>query len=229
MDYIYLFPIALALLALSARSLDFKGALVAMIMGLAVLKSQDLYWLSLLLVFFVVGTMATKIKAEHKKQYGLYQKIRSTENVIGNGGMALLMALIGNFYGFAGALSTATADTLSSELGILSKKKPRLITSFKRVKTGTDGAISALGTAAEIGGALIICIFILVFNYYGAFTGLDIWKVLAITFFSGLFGCTVDSLLGATIERRGIFDNAKTNFVATLSGAAFAILLSTVL
>jgi len=36
-------------------------------------------------------------------------------------------------------------------------------------------------------------------------------------------------VLGATIERRGIFDNAKTNFVATLSGSAFAVLLSTVL
>lgn len=229
MDYIYLFPIALALLALSARSLDFKGALVAMVMGLAVLRSQDLYWLSLLLVFFVVGTMATKVKAEYKKQYGLYQKIRSTENVIGNGGMALLMALIGNFYGFAGALSTATADTLSSELGILSKKRPRLITTFKRVKTGTDGAISALGTAAEIAGALIICIFIFIFSYYGTFVGIDLWKVLVITFFSGLFGCTIDSLLGATIERKGIFDNAKTNFVATLSGSAFAVLLSVVL
>ena len=165
MDYIYLFPIALALLSLSARSLDFRGAFTAMVMGLAVLWVQDLYWLSLLLVFFLVGTMATRVKAEYKKQYGLYQKIRSTENVIGNGGMGLLMALIGNFYGFAGALSTATADTLSSELGILSKKKPRLITNFKRVKTGTDGAVSALGTTAEVVGALIICASILAFYY----------------------------------------------------------------
>lgn len=229
MDYIYLFPIALALLALSARSLDFKGALVAMIMGLAVLRMQNLYWLSLLLVFFVIGTIATKVKAEYKKQYGLYQKIRSTENVIGNGGIALLMALVGNLNGFLGAISTATADTLSSELGILSKKKPRLITNFKKVKTGTDGAVSALGTAAEIAGTLIISIFVFVFYLYGGFGNIDIGKTIVITILSGFFGCTIDSWAGATIERKGIFDNAKTNFVATLAGAAFAVWLGFVL
>jgi len=50
--------------------------------------------------------------------------------------------------------------------------------------------------------------------------------VIAITIVSGIFGCTIDSLAGATIERRGIFDNSKTNFVATASGGLFAVLLA---
>jgi len=226
MESIYLLPAALALLALSSKSLDYKGAISALFMGLAVLWMQNLYWLSMLLVFFVVGTAATKIKAEYKRKYGFYQKTRTTENVIANGGVALLMALTGNIYGFLGALSTATADTLSSELGVLSKRRPILITTLKRVHTGTDGAISSLGTAAELGGVLIISLFIFLFNLNNGFGNIDLVKVIAITIVSGIFGCTIDSLAGATIERRGIFDNSKTNFVATASGGLFAVLLA---
>jgi uncharacterized protein (TIGR00297 family) len=229
MESIYLLPLALALLALSNRSLDFKGAFSAFVLGLAVLYVQNLYWLSILLIFFVVGTAATRIKTEYKKKYGFYQKVRSTENVIGNGGVALLMALTGNLYGFLGSLSTATADTLSSEIGVLSSKKPRMITNFKRVKTGTDGAVSALGTAAELSGVLLIALFVFLFNLNNGFGAIDITKTLIITVVSGLFGCTIDSIVGATIERKEIFDNSKTNFVATASGGLFAVALSIVI
>jgi len=225
MDSIFLLPAALALLALSTRSLDYKGAISALLMGLLVLVAQNIYWLSMLLVFFVVGTAATKVKAEHKKQFGFYQKTRTTENVVANGGVALLMALAGNLYGFLGALSTATADTLSSELGVLSKKRPVLITTLRPVKTGTDGAVSLFGTVAEIGGVFIIVLFVLLFNMSNAFGNIDIWKITLVTVLSGIFGCTIDSFVGATWERRGISDNSKTNFMATASGGLFALLL----
>jgi len=227
MESIYLLPLGLALLSLSTRSLDFKGAFVALIMAFVVLVVQNVYWLSMLLVFLVVGTIATKVKAEYKKQFGLYQKIRTTENVIANGGVAIIMVLIGNVYGFLGALSTATADTLSSELGILSKRKPRLITNFKRVKTGTDGAVSLLGTLFGIAGTLIIALFVFLFNLNNGFGDIELGRVIIIIIISGLFGCTIDSIAGATIERKGIFDNAKTNFVATASGALLAMALAT--
>lgn len=225
MDYIYLFPVALALLALSARSLDYRGAVSALLMGVAMLFFQNIYWLSILLVFFLVGTAATRVKAEHKKKYGFYQKIRSTENVIGNGGIALLMAVIGNPYGFLGSLSTAAADTLSSEIGVLSSRRPRLITTFKRVQTGTDGAVSALGLASSVVGVLVIAVVAFVFCMYGGFGDIDVTKLMMVTVASGIFGCTIDSIVGATIERKGIFDNWKTNFVATGSGGLFAVML----
>ncbi len=53
-------------------------------------------------------------------------------------------------------------DTLASELGILSKSPPLLITTFKRVPPGTNGAMSVLGTAVSIlGGGFIGLTFVI--------------------------------------------------------------------
>ena len=53
-------------------------------------------------------------------------------------------------------------DTLASELGILSKSPPLLITTFKRVPPGTNGAMSVLGTVVSIlGGGLIGLTFVI--------------------------------------------------------------------
>jgi uncharacterized membrane protein len=43
-------------------------------------------------------------------------------------------------------------DTLASELGILSNSPPRLITTFKKVPSGTNGAMSVWGTFVSIAG-----------------------------------------------------------------------------
>ena len=106
------------------------------------------------------------------------------------------------------------ADTFSSELGILSAKKPRLLTSlnFRQVPPGTNGGITIVGTLAGFGGALMIALtsaLLLPFcaeeTAWGRHTG-DRWGwrekclwVLAITLWGG-FGSLVDSMLGGWLQ-----------------------------
>ena len=98
-------------------------------------------------------------------------------------------------------------DTLASELGILSKHKPILITTLKPVPPGTNGAISLIGTIASIiGGSLVglltgITLILENAQCRREAAGYLLFETVAWGMFAGLFGSLVDSLLGATVQQ----------------------------
>lgn len=114
------------------------------------------------------------------------------------------------------ALAEAAADTVSSELGQMLSGHPRMITTLRKAEPGTDGAISLGGTAAGIvAGGLVAA--------SGAWA-LDLgWRMFALSWIAGVFGLFFDSLLGATLERRGWINNDIVNFLSTASAAGFAL------
>jgi uncharacterized protein (TIGR00297 family) len=119
----------------------------------------------------------------------------------------------------AAALAEAAADTLSSELGEVLGGEPYLLTSFRCVPAGTDGAISLAGTLAGCTGALIVTLVVsLVLDFTPAQGG-----IVALAAIVGLF---VDSLLGALLERKGWLNNDAVNFLSTLSSALVAAALA---
>lgn len=106
------------------------------------------------------------------------------------------------------AFACCNGDTWASELGILSRYDPVLITSFKKVPRGTNGGVSPYGLFVSFAGG----IFIGVFYYIATILFVDgeflqnspaQFPVIMLGGFAGLFGSAVDSFLGATCQFSG--------------------------
>jgi uncharacterized protein (TIGR00297 family) len=114
------------------------------------------------------------------------------------------------------ALAEAAADTVSSEIGQVLGGRPRMLTSFREVDPGNDGAISLAGSLAGLAAAGIVAALGTVAMHGGS-------AMFWISCAGAVFGMFFDSLLGATLERRGWLNNDAVNFLSTASAAAFAL------
>ena len=213
--------ILLGIIVYYSGALDLLGSSFVTIIGIFIVITRGFNWLAILLLFLILGSIFTKFKSDYKRRIGLKHEKRTIKNVVSNGIVPVVMAIFGNYAGFIGSIATATADTMASEIGVLSK--PILITSKERVKPGTDGGISILGTLAGIIGALIIGISAFVIQVTP-----NVLESITISLVAGMVGCFADSILGATLERSGLFNNEHVNLSATLIGALVGIIIITI-
>jgi uncharacterized protein (TIGR00297 family) len=149
---------------------------------------------------------------------------------------------------YAGAIAAVNADTWATELGVLNPTPPRLVTTWHTVERGASGGVSALGSLASLGGALLAGGIASLFPIGSNPLVLIISAVLG-----GLSGSFFDSLLGATVQSiywcpncqketeryplhicgtqtsplRGWrwLDNDRVNFIASLVGAVVGLLV----
>ena len=213
----------LGIVTYKRNALDLLGSLTMVLMGIIIIFSAGANWLLLLIIFLVLTLLATRYSKAYKHSLGEYEGRRSSKNVISNGIVAFMMAAFGGYYlpfvgGFVGAIATATADTLASEIGVL--QQPRLITTFQKVDPGTNGAVSVLGTAVGIIGALIIGISAFLLGIVP-----NPMSAIVVSVISGTVGCFMDSFLGATFERAEMLTNEHVNLIASITGAIVGILL----
>lgn len=208
------------------KSLDLFGSAVMIVMGIIIIFSAGVHWLLLIVLFLIMSLLATKFSKKYKMSLGEFEGRRTSKNVISNGVVACFMAAFGGYYltfvgGFIGAIATATADTLASEIGVLDQQ-PRLITTFQKVDPGTNGAISILGTAISIIGAAVIGLAAFILGVLP-----DFLPSIIVAVVSGTVGCFADSILGALFENHGWMTNEHVNLSATIVGAIVGILLMT--
>ncbi len=179
-----------------------------------------------LMALFLLTFSATKFGSAKKERLGIAEdkQGRNAAQVAANLGVAGLAAATALIYPLPGswyavvvtaALAEATADTLASELGEVLGGPPLLVTTLRRVAPGTDGAVSVAGTAAGASGALVVVL-------VGVLAlGLSPGKAICAGL-GAIAGLFVDSLLGATAERRGWLNNDGVNFLSTLAASMVA-------
>lgn len=245
-----------------AGALSRSGAIAAAILGTIIFGLGGLGWAVSLLIFFVSSSLLSRL-FKRQKDY-LEEKFskgsrRDAGQVVANGGIAgvcvilhlLFQEAIWPWVAFAGALAAANADTWATELGVLSPRLPRLITTAREVERGTSGGISLTGSLAALAGAFLVALAAVllwqgkIFSLAPAAMGWMIWISLA-----GLAASLIDSLLGATLQsiyycpschketerfpthtcgqqtvfKRGLrwMNNDWVNLICTLAGAAVA-------
>ncbi|MEM2082899.1 MAG: DUF92 domain-containing protein [Nitrososphaerota archaeon] len=189
---------------------DLTGLIAGFIIGFTVYASGGEFLFIPLLVFHLVSGIFTKYKYEYKRKKGVAEEkkgARGWRNVSANGAIPAIFSLLAVFNsnpfkvfciaGFFGAVVTALADTLATEIGLLYKGEPRLITNLrKKVPAGTSGGVSILGETAQIMSALFISITATIF-----YPKIDfLINILILTIISGFLGSSFDSFLGATIQ-----------------------------
>ncbi len=192
-----------------------------------------------LLALFVLTFIATRSGKRQKQLRGLAERTggRSAAQVMANLGVAALAATPLGAYAAAltglqlpvsalllaaaclAALAEATADTVSSEIGQAFGRHTYLLTSLRRVHRGIDGGVSILGTAAGAAAALLV---VLVGGWSLRLSAAQ----QALTLVAALLGFVADSLLGATIERRGWIGNDLVNLTSTAVSALSMLLIA---
>jgi uncharacterized protein (TIGR00297 family) len=180
------------------------------------LEMADHWLLPALIVLFVLTFAATRYGRTRKEARGLSEsrRGRSASQIIANLGVAGLFAAAGRYEGCVAALAEAAADTVSSEIGQALGHPARLVTTGRRVAAGTDGGVTLAGTAA---GMIAAAIVVAVGSAHHS-----LWPTQGVTWIAAGAGLYFDSLLGATVERRGWLGNDLVNFAATLFAALIA-------
>ncbi len=189
------------------RAIDRDGLIIGVIVGVLILMGGGWSWLFIVMLFFAVSSASTRLKYSYKRSIGFGQEkggARGWRNTVANGGVAAVLSLLTLYSSspllsaaFLGAIATATADTLATEIGLLSKSRPRLITNLRqKVGAGTSGGVSLLGEISVISSSLMIGAIAILLGI----STMPATHILAVSLLGGFVGSTFDSLLGAAVQ-----------------------------
>ncbi len=227
--------LAFAVLAYAMRAVTRGGALAGAAVSFVLYVAVGPGAFIALVAVFLLAMISTRLGYTQKQALGKAEsrKGRSAAQILANlavptflAALAMALPYDARYFGAisarvliiaaAGALAEAAADTVSSECGEAWSSRVRLITTWNRVPPGTDGGISVPGTAAGAVAALALaCVC----------AGVQMITPSALPIVAGaaILGVFFDSVLGATLQRRGVMGNNTVNVAGTTFAALVAV------
>lgn len=192
------------------EALSASGVIGALVTGTLIFGLGGWEWGLLLIAFFISSSSLSHFRAQEKAV--LAEKFakghrRDLGQALANAGAGVGLAVANLFWphpllyvAYAGTMAAVNADTWATEVGVLSRRPPRLITTGRVVEVGASGGVTALGLAMSTAGALFIGLIAA-----GAASLLENGPLIAAAVLGGaiaggLAGSLFDSLLGATAQ-----------------------------
>lgn len=207
---------------LKKKTLSHSGAGTAWIVGFLMVGSGLRGFV--LLMFYQIASSATKYKRDWKEARDATAaegSVRGPSQVLACSILAVLLSLVHvvrvgeeiaiNFDKNYVAASltcailahhaTCLADTLASELGILNKSLPVLITQpWRTVPAGTNGGVTVFGTMMSVVGGALMGLGTAWMDWCSGITPVPILHLLIFGSLCGMVGSMLDSILGATVQ-----------------------------
>ncbi len=210
--FVYLF-VSVAILAIAYRMKAISpDGIVAAVLTAVTLYALGGIWIGIsLLAFFILGSAVSKIKNQRKRDAESLQEAggpRNWKQVLCNSLPACVLLWLVYIFpqqdilillAFA-VFAASAADTFSSEIGMLGRGRVFSILTGKTLPNGVSGGVSWLGLGAGIVGSTLLSL--LALPQFG-------WTGMIFVAALGFAGSIVDSILGASIQRRYRGENGQ--------------------
>ncbi|XP_057539332.1 protein VTE6, chloroplastic isoform X2 [Amaranthus tricolor] len=190
--------------------------------------------------FLLVAIYFVLVKMAQKEAQGIAEKKkgrRGPGSVIGSSAAGCVCALLSIYgiggktlsqlwqLGFVASFCTKLSDTVSSEIGKAYGKTTYLVTTFKIVPRGTEGAVSVEGTIAGLLAAVLLA-------FVGCLTDQIKATEAVICVLASQIANFGESIIGASLQDKEGFqwlNNDAVNVINISMGSTLAILLQQVL
>ena len=218
---------AFAVCAWLLRGATVGGALAGFAVALALFLTAGPGGFAALVSVFFAAWLTTRLGHRRKLALGIAESARgrSAAQVLANLGTAAGYSVAAQVTGYhalltaaMAALAEAAADTVASECGEALSERAYLITTMGAVPAGTNGGVSLLGTVAGVAAAAMV-------GAVATATHVMPRSALPFVIGAGILAMVIDSLLGATLEKRGVIGNSGVNFASTIAAGVIALLL----